>query len=89
MAYLKYILRNATRNKLRSALTILSLSMCLALMSILYGYLVMQDMFMPELAKGNRAIVMNIQGFAGQLPIAYLERIRATAGVNARRALLQ
>ncbi len=83
MAYLKYILRNATRNKLRSALTILSLSMCLALMSILYGYLVMQDMFMPELARGNRAIVMNIQGFAGQLPIAYLERIRATAGVKA------
>ena len=82
MKYFKYILRNALRNKLRTALTVASLCVCLALMSILYGYLVMQDQFMPELAKGNRAIVMNIQGFMGRLPIAYLDRIRATDGVK-------
>lgn len=83
MAYFKYIFRNATRNKLRTALTVLSLAICLMLMCILYGYLIMQDMFMPVLAKGNRVIVMNIQGFMGQLPIAYLERIRGTEGVKA------
>ncbi len=83
MRYLKYVLRNVLRNKLRTALTILSLSVCLALMSILWGYLAMQDMFMPVLAKGNRAIVMNIQGFAGRLPIAYLDQIRGVSRVKA------
>ncbi len=82
MAYLKYIIRNAMRNKLRSALTVMSLCVSLALMSMLFGYLAMQDMFLPTLAKGNRVIVMNIQGFAGQLPIAHLDRIRATNGVK-------
>ncbi len=82
MAYLKYIVRNATRNKLRSALTVMSLCVSLALMSMLFGYLAMQDMFLPTLVKGNRVIVMNIQGFAGQLPIAHLDRIRATNGVK-------
>ncbi len=82
MAYLRYIIRNATRNKLRSALTVMSLCVSLALMSILFGYLAMQDMFLPTLAKGNRIIVMNIQGFVGQLPISYLDRIRATPGVK-------
>jgi putative ABC transport system permease protein len=83
MAYLKYILRNATRNKLRSALTVMSLCVSLALMGMLFGYVAMQDAFLPTLAKGNRVIVMNIQGFGAQLPIAHLDRIRATAGVKA------
>ena len=39
----KYIWRNATRNKLRSSLTILSVGFSLALMTVLYGYLAMQD----------------------------------------------
>jgi putative ABC transport system permease protein len=83
MKYFKYILRNATRNKLRSALTVLSLCFCLALMTILYGFVTMQDEFMPQLARGHRVIVMNKQGFAGQIPIAYLDRVRALPGTKA------
>jgi putative ABC transport system permease protein len=83
MAFLRYILRNATRNKMRTALTILSICVCLALMSILYGYLAMEDQFMPILARGNRAIVTNIQGFGGLLPVSCLDRIGRIEGVKA------
>ena len=82
MRYLKYIIRNALRNKIRSALTILSLCVCLSLMSILYGYLAMQDQFIPILAKGNRVIVMGIEGWLGQLPLAHQQTIQETKGVR-------
>ena len=41
MKLFQYIWRNATRNKLRSSLTILSVGFSLALMTVLYGYLAM------------------------------------------------
>ncbi len=43
MKTLKYIWRNVTRNKIRSLLTILSVGFSLALMTVLYGYMAMQD----------------------------------------------
>ncbi len=43
MQLLFYIYRNITRNKLRSMLTIVSVGFSLALMTVLYGYLAMQD----------------------------------------------
>jgi uncharacterized membrane protein len=43
MKLVTYIWRNVARNKLRSGLTILSVGFSLALMTILYGYLAMQN----------------------------------------------
>ena len=83
MKYFKYVLRNASRNKLRSALTIMSLCICLAMMTVLYGFLTMQDELVPELAKANRVLVMNRNGFAAELPMTYLDRIRSTKGAKA------
>jgi putative ABC transport system permease protein len=79
----KYIWRNATRNKLRSLLTILSVGFSLALMTVLYGYLAMQDVWQKEAKVYNRIVVMNKQGFSGQLPIAYVDRVRQMEGVRA------
>jgi putative ABC transport system permease protein len=79
----KYIWRNATRNKLRSMLTILSVGFSLALMTVLYGYLAMQDVWSSEAKVHNRIVVMNKQGFSGQLPIAYVDRVRQMEGVKA------
>ncbi len=83
MKSLKYILRNITRNRLRSSLTILSVGFCLALMTLLYGYLAMQDQWGGEASKHNRIVVMNTQGFSGALPIAYVDRVRGMEGIEA------
>jgi putative ABC transport system permease protein len=83
MKSLKYIWRNVTRNKLRSILTVLSVGFSLALMTVLYGYIAMQDVWGAEAEQYNRIVVMNTQGFSGLLPIAYVDRIRRVEGVNA------
>ena len=83
MKLFKYIWRNATRNKLRSSLTILSVGFSLALMTVLYGYLAMQDDWAKAAKVYNRVVVLNKQGFSGKLPIAYVERVRQADGVKA------
>ena len=70
MNLLKYIWRNAKRNKLRSLLTICSIGFCLALMTVLYGYLAMQDVWQEDAKVYNRIVVLNKQGFSGRLPTA-------------------
>jgi putative ABC transport system permease protein len=80
---LKYIWRNAARNKLRTMLTVLSIGFSLALMTVLYGYLAMQSAWGNEAKVYNRIVVTNSQGFSGKLPIAYIDRIRRTEGVKA------
>jgi putative ABC transport system permease protein len=76
-----YIWRNVTRNKLRSCLTILSVAFSLALTTVLYGYLAMQDAWGQEAATRNRIVVMNKQGFSGPVPLAYIDRVRSIEGV--------
>jgi putative ABC transport system permease protein len=83
MKLFKYIWRNATRNRLRSMLTILSVGFSLALMTVLYGYLAMQSAWRDEAEQHHRIVVLNVQGFAGQLPIAYVDRVRQLDGVEA------
>ncbi len=78
-----YIWRNVTRNKLRSGLTILSVGFSLALMTILYGYLAMQNVAQAEASKHNRLVVLNKLGFAGLVPLAHVERIRRMEGIDA------
>jgi putative ABC transport system permease protein len=81
--YLKYILRNVTRNRLRSMLTILSVTISLAMLTVLWGYLAMQHVWGVEAAKYRRVVIMNVQGFSGMLPYAHLERVRSIDGVEA------
>ncbi len=83
MKYLKYVLRNATRNRLRTSLTVLSVAVSLAMITVLYGYLEMQKVWSREAGKYNRLVVMHIMGFAGKLPIAHLDQVRAMPGVRA------
>jgi putative ABC transport system permease protein len=83
MKSLKYIWRNVMRNKLRSSLTVLSVGFSLALLTVLQGYMAMQDLWGNEAEKYNRIVVMNTQGFAGEVPIAYVDRVRRLEGVQA------
>ena len=83
MKLLTYIWRNVTRNKLRSSLTILSVAFSLALMTILYSYLAMQNVSQAEAAKHNRLAVLSKSGFASPIPIAHVDRIRRMDGVHA------
>jgi putative ABC transport system permease protein len=79
----KYIWRNATRNKLRTLLTVLSVGFSLALMTVLYGYLSMQKVWSKEAKTHNRIVVLNTQGFSGKVPIANVDRLRQMEGVKA------
>lgn len=83
MKLLIYIWRNVTRNKLRSGLTILSVGFSLALMTILYGYLAMQNVAEQEAAKHDRIVVLNKLGFAAPLPIAHVDKVSKLDGVAA------
>lgn len=83
MHILRYIWRNVKRNKLRSALTILSMGFSLALMTVLHGYMAMQGVWGAEAEKYHRIVVMNSQGFSGHLPIAYADRVASTPGIKA------
>jgi putative ABC transport system permease protein len=83
MKLFKYIWRNVTRNKLRSFLTILSITFSMALMTLLYGYITTSNMRVNEAKLTNRIVVMNKQGFAGLLPISYLDRVRSMENVVA------
>ena len=83
MHTLFYIWRNLKRNKLRSALTILSVGFSLALMTVLHGYMAMQGVWGKSAEERHRIVVMNSQGFSGMLPIAYVDRVRGTEGIQA------
>lgn len=83
MQVLLYIWRNLRRNKLRSALTTLSIGFSLALMTVLHGYMAMQGEWGKEAEKHGRIVVMNSQGFSGKVPIAYVDRICGIPGIAA------
>jgi putative ABC transport system permease protein len=83
MKLFTYIWRNVTRNKLRSLLTILSVGFSLALMTILYGYLAMQNVAEREAQRYDRLVVLNKLGFAGLLPIAHVDKVCKLDGVAA------
>lgn len=83
MKLFTYILRNITRNKVRSLLTILSVGFSLALMTVLYGFMASQETWKNGAAQANRIVIMNVQGFSGRVPIAMVDDIRGTDGVVA------
>lgn len=81
MKLLKYIWRNATRNKIRSLLTVLSVAFSLALMTILFGYLAIQSATERQASKYDRVVVLNKMGFAAPVPIAHVDKIKKLEGV--------
>jgi putative ABC transport system permease protein len=83
MKYFRYILRNARRNPVRSLLTIASTAICLFLMMILLAFFAINTEVAEESRIYNRIIVMNANGFAGMVPIAFAGEISKMDGVVA------
>ncbi len=83
MRFFKYTFRNATRNKLRTTLTAISIGLCMAMLTMMYGFATLNEQLVPELAKANRMIVMSRDGFTSDIPIASLQHVRGLEGVTA------
>ncbi len=83
MKYLPLILRNVLRNKIRSLFTGASIAVSLFLVVMLYSFLTVQDEMNQASQVYNRIVVMNVQGLTGNVPIAYVDRIRKLEGVTA------
>ncbi|MDZ4657629.1 MAG: FtsX-like permease family protein [Bythopirellula sp.] len=81
--YLPLIIRNVFRNKIRSLFTASSIAVSLFLVVMLYSFLTVQDEMTEATKIYNRLIVMNVSGLTGNVPIAYVDRIRRVEGVNA------
>jgi putative ABC transport system permease protein len=83
MKYLTYIFRNIRRNPVRSVLTMASTGICLFLMMILVSFFAMSDEVYASTRIFNRIATLNANGFAGRIPIAYIEQVRHLDGVIA------
>lgn len=83
MKYLPLIIRNVFRNKIRSLFTGASIAVSLFLVVMLYSFLTVQDEMTEATKIYNRLIAMNVQGLTGNVPIAYVDRIRRIPGVKA------
>src|SRR6476620_4121757 len=81
MRFLPFIFRNAFRNRRRSTLTILSISMSLFLISTLRTLL--EQLESPPLTaeSASRILTRHQTSLANVLPISYREKIRQTPGV--------
>src|SRR5437870_7157335 len=82
MKFLPLIFRNAFRNRRRTILTILSISMSLFLISTLWTLL--QQLESPPLTpdSATRIITRHQTSLANTMPISYREKIRAIPGVE-------
>jgi len=87
MKYLGYVLRNISRNPVRSLLTIGSISVSLFLMMIMLSFLSVNSEVSDSLKGSNRIIAMSSQGFAAQVPIRFVEEVAGMDGVAAASPL--
>ena len=81
MKFLPLILRNTFRNKRRSVLTILSISMSLFLISTLRTLLEQLESRPMTEESATRVLTRHQTSLANVLPISYREKIRQTPGV--------
>src|SRR5215510_9714347 len=83
MKFLPLILRNAFRNRRRTILTILSISMSLFLVSTLWTLL--EQLESPPLTEesATRVLTRHQTSLANVLPISYRDKIRSMPGVRA------
>jgi putative ABC transport system permease protein len=82
MKFIPLIIRNVLRNKIRTFFTGSSIAMSLFLVVLLKSFLSIQDEITDATKGYNRVMVTNIQGLTGNLPIAYVDRIRKIEGVK-------
>ena len=47
-------------------------------MTVLYGFMETQETWGKDSVQYNRIVVMNTQGFSGQVPIASIDKVRGT-----------
>src|SRR6188472_1085507 len=82
MKFVNFIFRNTLRNKRRTVLTILSISMSLFLISTLRTLLdtLENPPLTPDSAK--RVVIRHATGLANTMPIAYREQIGRIPGVD-------
>src|SRR6185295_18000039 len=82
MKFLRLILKNAFRNRRRTILTVLSISMSLFLISTLYTLL--QELESPPLTpeSAKRIVTRHQTSLANTMPIAYAQKIRSMPGVE-------
>src|SRR5215210_5550107 len=83
MKFLGYITRNLRRNRVRTLLTVASITVCLFLMMILLSFLAVNDAVARSTRETNRLVVMSSQGFAQPVPITLVREIAALDGVTA------
>ena len=83
MKFLRYILRNARRNPIRSLLTVASVTICLFLTMILTSFFAINGEAAESVRSYNRLIIMSSQGFAQPVPIALVHQVRTMDGVVA------
>jgi putative ABC transport system permease protein len=81
MKFLPLIIRNVMRNKIRSLFTCLSIAVSLFLVVTLYSLITAQEEAVDSNSLSNRVAVLHEAGLAGQLPIAYVNRVRRIPGV--------
>jgi putative ABC transport system permease protein len=82
MKYLPLIFRNVMRNKIRSLFTGASIAVSLFLVVTLYSLLSSGEEIADRKQVYNRIAVLHEAGLAGQLPIAYVDRVRKIPGVQ-------
>jgi putative ABC transport system permease protein len=82
LKFLPLIARNVLRNKIRSLFTGFSIAVSLFLVVTLHSLLTHQDELTEATKVYNRVAVLHEAGLAGELPIAYLDRIRRVPGVE-------
>jgi putative ABC transport system permease protein len=82
MRFASFVLRNTLRNRRRTVLTILSISMSLFLVCTLWTVLqALEDPVMPP-ESARRVVTRHATGLANVMPISYRDRIRHLPGVE-------
>ncbi|MCI0525945.1 MAG: hypothetical protein L0Y56_00630, partial [Nitrospira sp.] len=82
MKYLRFIWKNAMRNKIRSVLTILSLAISLFLLTTILSFWATLNQTPQNLDAQLRVVVRNAVSLANPLPMSYLQEIEKIQGVK-------
>ncbi len=83
MKYAGLVLKNLTRNRRRTALTVISIAVSLFVFSALMSMPTIVNQVLSAMANSRRLVVLNKAGLAYGLPYAYVQKIRAVPHVEA------
>ena len=82
MKTVRLILKNTVRNPRRTALTILSITVCIFLVSTLQAVLHNLESLGESNSSNLRVVVHRATGLTESMPVAYKQRIAALPGVK-------